>query len=76
MISKNLSLYQKRHIEIVNNKVAKAVMDYGLIENGDKVLVAVSGGKDSLVLLDALTAFRQYKFKNFELEALHIEILI
>jgi tRNA 2-thiocytidine biosynthesis protein TtcA len=32
----------------------KAVMDYGMIEEGDRVLVGVSGGKDSFVLLDLL----------------------
>ena len=74
MISKELSQYQKRHIEFVNNKVAKAVMDYGLIDNGDKVLVAVSGGKDSLVLLDALATFRKYKLVDYYVEAIHIDV--
>lgn len=69
-----MSQYQKRHIRYVNNKVAKAVMDYKLIDKGDKVLVAVSGGKDSLVLLEALAAFRKYKFVDFDIEAMHIDV--
>lgn len=32
----------------------KAVIDYGMIEEGDRVLVGVSGGADSMVLLDLL----------------------
>lgn len=71
---KKLSIHQKRHIEFVNNKVAKAVMDYKLIDDGDKVLVAVSGGKDSLVLLEALASFRRYKFVDFYIEAIHIDV--
>ena len=73
-MTKRFSIYQKRHIEFVNNKVAKAVMDHKLIDNGDKVLVAVSGGKDSLVLLDALSAFKKYSLVNFDIEAIHIDV--
>lgn len=74
MKAKSLSLYQKRHIEFVNNKVAKAVMDYKLIDNGDKVLVAVSGGKDSLVLLETLALIRRFGLVSYQVEALHIDI--
>lgn len=74
-MNKELSKYQKRHIEFVNNKVAKAIMDSKLIEKGDKVLVAVSGGKDSLVLLDALSTLRRYELFDFNIEALHINMV-
>ena len=69
-----LSKYQKRHIEYVKNKVAKAIMDYKMIENGDRVLVAVSGGKDSLVMLETLAAFKNYGLVNYDLEALHVNV--
>lgn len=75
MTTNKISKYQKRHIEFVNNKVAKAVVDNKLIETGDKVLVAVSGGKDSLVLLDALSILRRYDFLDFNLEAIHIDMI-
>jgi len=71
---KKLSQYQKRHIEYVHNKVAKAIIDNGLIDIDEKVLVAVSGGKDSLVLLETLAILRQYDFLNFTLEAIHIDV--
>lgn len=58
----------------MNNKVAKAIMDFGLIDNGDKVLIAVSGGKDSLVLLEALALFRRFKMVSFSLEAIHVDV--
>lgn len=70
----NLSKYQIRHIEYVKNRVAKAIGTYQMIGRNDRVLVAVSGGKDSLVLLEALSALRHYDFLNFELEALHINV--
>ena len=53
---------------------AKAINQYKMIENGDKVLVAVSGGKDSLVLMEALAAFKKFKTIQFSLEAIHIDV--
>lgn len=69
-----LSKYQKRHIQYVNNKTAKAIVDNNLINKDDKVLVAVSGGKDSLVLLEVLSTLRQYHFLDFDMEAVHIDV--
>lgn len=69
-----LSKYQIRHIEYVKNQVAKAIGTYEMIDNNDRVLVAVSGGKDSLVLLEALSALRNYHFLQFEIEAIHINV--
>lgn len=69
-----LSKYQNRHIEFVKNKVAKALMDYKMVNKGDKILAAVSGGKDSLVMLEALAAVQHFDFVDFEIEALHIDV--
>ncbi len=69
-----LSQFQKRHIQFVNNKVAKAIMDNELVAKGEKILVAVSGGKDSLVLLEALSTLRMYDYLDFEIEAIHIDV--
>lgn len=71
---KKLSTYRKSHIEYVKNRVAKAVTDYQMISDGDRVLVAVSGGKDSLVMLETLAAFKKYGFVSYEIEALHINV--
>jgi tRNA(Ile)-lysidine synthase TilS/MesJ len=73
-VKEKLTKYQKRHIEHIKNMTAKAINQYEMIEDGDKVLIAVSGGKDSLVLLEALAAFKKFKTINFEIEALHIDV--
>ena len=73
-MKEKLTKYQKRHIEHIKNMTAKAINQYEMIEDGDKVLVAVSGGKDSLVLLEALAAFKKFKTISFEIEALHIDV--
>lgn len=49
--------------------IRKADKDFGLIESGDRVLVGVSGGKDSLVLLYALALYRKFSPNKYELTA-------
>ena len=41
--------------------VRRCVEDYEMIEDGDKIAVGISGGKDSLVLLRLLAALRSYQ---------------
>ena len=54
--------------------VRRAVDDYGMIDEGDKIAVGVSGGKDSLILLLALKHLQSYYPKHFELEAITVEL--
>lgn len=51
----------------------RAVNDFDMINDGDKIAVGVSGGKDSLVLLTLLTAYRRYFDKKFELCGITID---
>jgi tRNA 2-thiocytidine biosynthesis protein TtcA len=51
---------------------AKAILERNLIEDGDRILIAVSGGKDSTVLAWALAGLRRGLKKDYPLEALHI----
>lgn len=54
--------------------VRRAVDDYGMINEGDRVAVGVSGGKDSMLLLAALRQLQSYYPKRFELGAITIEL--
>lgn len=54
--------------------VRRAVDDYHMIEEGDKICVGVSGGKDSLCLLIALKHLQRFYPKHFELEAITVSL--
>lgn len=58
----------------VLSTMRKAIEKYKLIEDGDKIAVGVSGGKDSLVLLKALNDFKKFNIYNFEIIAVTIDI--
>jgi len=58
--------------EIVQKLVVKAVKERSLVCEGDRVLIAVSGGKDSSVLAWALSSIRPALKINYELYAIHI----
>lgn len=50
----------------------KAINKHKMVEDGDKILVAISGGKDSLSLLDILSERRKFLPIDYELHAIHI----
>jgi len=61
-------------IRKVNQKVGKAIQQYGLITEGDRILVGLSGGKDSLALLEILAGRLKYHPVKYELAAIHISL--
>lgn len=56
------------------SSMRKAIEKYRLIQDGDRIAVGVSGGKDSLVLLKALAEFRRFNLYKFEIIAINIDI--
>ncbi len=57
----------------LESSVGKAIADYNMIENGDTVLVCISGGKDSYTLLSTLMALRERAPVDFRLIAMNLD---
>lgn len=56
------------------SRLNKAINDYSLIDDGDKILIGLSGGKDSLCLLDLLSRRAAVYRPKFSMEAIHIRM--
>lgn len=59
-------------LQKIIGKMRKALEDYNMIEDGDKIAVGLSGGKDSITLLNALNNLRRYYNKKFDIIAITI----
>ena len=58
----------------LTKKFHKACADYGLIEDGDHILIGLSGGKDSLALTEFLGRRAQIYKPHFRVTALHVRV--
>jgi len=61
-------------MEHLTSLVRRCVEDYDMIQEGDRIAVGISGGKDSLALLCSLASLRRYYPKRFTLAAITIGI--
>ncbi len=64
---------EKKYIQNIHKLVSKTIRENNLLNAGDKVLVALSGGKDSLILLESLAERLRHVKGGFALEALHVK---
>lgn len=63
---------EEKLLQRINRRFAKGVVEYGLIEDGDKILIGLSGGKDSLALLELLARRARIHKPRFSVEAVHV----
>ena len=61
-------------LQSILRQIRRADQDFDLIQDGDKIAVALSGGKDSMLLFLALSMYQKFKGKNFELCGIHIDV--
>ena len=63
---------EEKTIRRIEKRFNKGIVQYGLIEEGDKVLVGLSGGKDSLALVELLGKRSRIFKPRFSVVAVHV----
>ena len=69
----SLSINQNKLQKRLRRMTAAAVTDYNMIEDGDKIMVCLSGGKDSYTMLDVLLHLQKVAPIRFELVAVNLD---
>lgn len=65
---------RKYFVQRILGFMRKAIQEFDLIQNGDKIAVGISGGKDSLVLLEGLARLRRFLGIDFSLVGLTLDL--
>ncbi len=75
MLAENLTQFSKPPKSVMR-QVGRAIADYDMIRDGDRIMLGLSGGKDSLSLLNILYHLQRYAPVRFELAAITINPMI
>lgn len=63
---------EEKMMRRIEKRFSKGVVEYGLIEDGDKILIGLSGGKDSLALVELLARRARIFKPRFSVVAVHV----
>jgi tRNA(Ile)-lysidine synthase TilS/MesJ len=69
-----ISKQDSKVLQKIQSKFVKAINDYLLIENDDHILIGLSGGKDSLALVELLGERMKIIVPRFKLTAVHVSV--
>ncbi|MFH1093210.1 MAG: ATP-binding protein [Candidatus Omnitrophota bacterium] len=69
----NLSMFEqgRKNTQYIRKQMSRVIKDYSMINEGDRILIAVSGGKDSLCLLEMLRARQSFSPVKYEISPVH-----
>lgn len=68
-----LSVNQNKLQKRIRRQAGEAIADFNMIEDGDKVMVCLSGGKDSYTMLDVLLYLQKVAPIKFEIVAVNMD---